>query len=251
MSSFPAPILQRSRPDKSDVNSWLPGRSGKTFEEALKSFNEVPLFMKDLPTEDGETSSENQGASLEALKSLAFDGEPDEVASNFKQHGNDYFKAKRYREAVGFYTQALDAEPKEEELLLSLYLNRAACHLQLQNYRSTLRDTSQALAIRPTSSKAFYRAAQALAALDKAVEAIDCCDHGLKVDSSNVEMEKLREKIVTEAQVKEKRIAESKERERRKKETDMALKKAFLVSLSRGQSAALVVGKNYNADIDL
>lgn len=190
--------------------------------------------MKDLPT-DSEASDEQKGqsaASLEALKSLAFDGSPDEVAANFKQHGNDYFKGKRFREAVDFYSKAIEAGPTGKELKLSLHLNRAACHLQLQNYRSSLKDASQALAIDQTSSKAFYRAAQALAALDKSVEAIDCCDHGLNIDDKNEEMRKLKEKIVKEAQLKEKRIAESNERERRKKETDMALKKAFLVSIS-------------------
>ena len=55
-----------------------------------------------------------------------------EIASNFKSQGNDYFKGKRYREAAGFYTQALDAQPEDKTLREALLLNRAACNLELR-----------------------------------------------------------------------------------------------------------------------
>ncbi len=91
--------------------------------------------MKDLPTDaDADTQT-----ALDALQSLAFDGSPDEVAANFKQQANDYFRARRFREALGFYTQAIDANPQDKALLETLHANRAACHLELQNYGSTLR----------------------------------------------------------------------------------------------------------------
>jgi tetratricopeptide (TPR) repeat protein len=59
----------------------------------------------------------------------------EEIASNFKAQGNDYFKAKRYREALGFYTQAIDAKPTDPVLKESLFLNRAACNLELSEWR--------------------------------------------------------------------------------------------------------------------
>ncbi|CAO1614140.1 unnamed protein product [Parajaminaea phylloscopi] len=212
------------------TESWLPGKSGKTVDEALKSFDNVPLFMKDLPAagEDGD-GAEGSNATMDALRSLAFSGTPNEQAANFKNHGNDYFRGKRYREAIGFYDKAIDAEPdNEDNLLLSLYLNRAACHLELHNYRSTLRDTSKALGLDPKSSKAFYRAAKALLSLGKLVEAIDCCDHALANDQSNKEVESLKTTIIRKAEQLERTEREGKERERRKRELDTALKKAFL-----------------------
>ena len=57
-----------------------------------------------------------------------------EIASNFKSQGNDYFKGKRYREAAGFYTQALDAQPEDKTLREALLLNRAACNLELRAF---------------------------------------------------------------------------------------------------------------------
>jgi hypothetical protein len=54
-----------------------------------------------------------------------------EVAKNFKERGNDYFKGKRYREALGFYTQGVDAQPTDPALKEALLCNRAACNLEL------------------------------------------------------------------------------------------------------------------------
>lgn len=196
----------------------------------MQSFESVPLFMQDLPSK-GEDEEAGTDTTMDALRSLAFSGTPNEQASNFKNHGNDYFKAKRFREAVGFYDKAIGVEPDNGGgLLLSLYLNRAACHLELHNYRSTLRDTSKALGLDPTSSKAFYRAAKALMSLSKLVEAVDCCDHALSNDPSNKEVQLLKNTIVKKAQALEKAEKEGKERERRRKELDTALTKAFLVS---------------------
>lgn len=55
-----------------------------------------------------------------------------EIAQNFKEQGNEYFKGKRYREAMGFYTQGVDAKPADNSLLEGLLCNRAACNLELR-----------------------------------------------------------------------------------------------------------------------
>ncbi|KDN53514.1 hypothetical protein K437DRAFT_562 [Tilletiaria anomala UBC 951] len=98
----------------------------------------------------------------------------------------------------------------------------------VQNYGQTLRDTSQALALNPTSEKAFYRAARALLATDKVAEALDCCDHALRANPENKDVKELREKVTKRKNEVERIQAERKERERRKLETDKALNQAFL-----------------------
>ena len=55
-----------------------------------------------------------------------------EIAQNFKEQGNEYFQGKRYREALGFYTQGVDAKPENGQLRAALLLNRAACNLELR-----------------------------------------------------------------------------------------------------------------------
>jgi hypothetical protein len=117
------------------------GPEAPSLEAKLAAFNSVPLFMQQLP--EGETDD----AALSALQALIHDGTPDgtycldsvvwifnwlvEVAKGFKENGNDYFKGKRYREALGFYTQGIDAKPTQPDVIQSLLLNRAACNLEL------------------------------------------------------------------------------------------------------------------------
>ena len=55
-----------------------------------------------------------------------------EVAQNFKEQGNEYFRGKRYREALGFYTQGVEAKADDRRLREALLLNRAACNLELR-----------------------------------------------------------------------------------------------------------------------
>ena len=55
-----------------------------------------------------------------------------EIAQNFKEQGNEYFVGKRYREALGFYTQGVDTKPSDKSILEALLCNRAACNLELR-----------------------------------------------------------------------------------------------------------------------
>ncbi|KAJ6627495.1 hypothetical protein B0H10DRAFT_1779632 [Mycena sp. CBHHK59/15] len=172
----------------------------ETLEEKLAAFDSVPLFMKSLPDEDTDDPM------IAALQSLAHEGTPDEIAQNFKEQGNDYFKGKRYREALGFYTQGIDAKPTDVALQEALLCNRAACNLELKNNGSVLRDCSKALTLNPRSSKAFYRSALALMALERPEEALDCCDRCLALDPENKGVQTVRlrgQKLKTEMDRKE------------------------------------------------
>ncbi|KAI0299726.1 hypothetical protein B0F90DRAFT_1726835 [Multifurca ochricompacta] len=125
--------------------------------------------MSSLPEEDTDN------VALSALQSLVHDGTPDEMAQNFKEQGNDYFKGKRYREALGFYTQGIEARPDDARLREALLLNRMACNLELHNYGSVLRDCATVIAANPRASKAYYRAGLALLALERVDETLDVC----------------------------------------------------------------------------
>ncbi|KAK0550295.1 HSP70/90 co-chaperone [Tilletia horrida] len=225
--NFKMPLL----PDGTRATGTSQSR-GKTTEDMMKEFDATPLFMRDLPAGD-DSGDSSTNAAFEALQSLAFDGTPDEIAENFKGQGNEYFKVKRYKDAVVFYTKALDAHPTDSKLLETVHLNRAACNLELKNYGSVLRDTSAALKQNPSSSKAFYRAARALLSLRRLPEALDCVERASTGDSAAVlakdaGFQNLASKVKTEAEREEKREKEAKERERRKAETERALKVAFL-----------------------
>ncbi|EST05379.1 Tetratricopeptide repeat-containing domain protein [Kalmanozyma brasiliensis GHG001] len=224
-SSTAKAALPKPPPRSGDFTYAQPTSAPRNLDETLKSWDSVPLFMKDLPTESDPATD----SALEALQSLAFDGTPDEVASNFKSQANDYFKSKRYREALGFYTQAIDASPEDKALLETLYANRAACNLELQNYGAALRDTSAVLGLNPRSEKAYYRATRALLALDRCQDAIDCADHGLGVNSGNDAIRALKVKAESRLKAQAQAAADATERKRREEGMSKTLQQALLV----------------------
>ncbi len=59
-----------------------------------------------------------------------------EIAMNFKNHGTENHMVGKYREALGFYTQGLEAAPEDAQIRESLLLNRSACNLILGEWSS-------------------------------------------------------------------------------------------------------------------
>jgi hypothetical protein len=53
--------------------AYGPGERADSVDEIAKSLSSIPLFMRELP-EDGEME-ENSAATVEALKSLLYDGD--------------------------------------------------------------------------------------------------------------------------------------------------------------------------------
>lgn len=224
-SSSAKTSLPKPPPRSGDFTYAQPTDKPRNLDETLKSWDSVPLFMKDLPA---DADSDTQTA-LDALQSLAFDGTPDEVALNFKTQANDYFKSKRYREALGFYSQAIDANPEDKALLETLYANRAACNLELQNYGATLRDTSQVLGLNKANEKAYYRATKALIALDRCEDAVQCAKAALAVNPDNEAMRALEKKAEERLEKLAKAEEEKKERKRREEGMQKALQQALVV----------------------
>jgi hypothetical protein len=107
-------------PGLADLNS-LPR------EAFLQEMSRHPLFMQTLvdPTDPRENPE------LEALQALAYEGTPTEIATNFKDQGNEAFREKRFRDALEFYTKGIWAKSGDEELDRTLCLNRAAANLEL------------------------------------------------------------------------------------------------------------------------
>ncbi|KAK0704247.1 hypothetical protein B0T21DRAFT_377839 [Apiosordaria backusii] len=273
-----------------DLSAIFPGLSpghtintGMTLEETFEDLNKHPLFMTQL-----DESEDNE--ELAALQSLAYDGTPLENGLNFKEQGNECFRAKKWSDAKEFYgkgMQVLQAEEfrrskgirrkvakqqeakilseeeqkafeerekrklaendgtgvvkddgeatkeeyeeveddptetqKERTLLEQLYVNRAACHLELKNYRSCTLDCAAALRLNPKNVKAFYRSAKALLAVSKIAEADDACARGLEIDSSNAALQQLAKEIIAKndtvmahKKAEEKRAADARRKE--------------------------------------
>ena len=213
-------------PDLPPAMAALRDKSG---DEILADLNKMPLFMTSLEENDD----------LEALKALAYEGTPLEVASGFKERGNECFKEKSWKDAKEFYgkgVQVLLAEVRKRQkgedttvdkeeikqeisVLEACLVNRAACHLELKNYRSCVMDCGSAIRINRANIKAYYRSAKALLALDKIAEADDACARGLEIDPENKALQGVANDIVKRNEkVAEKRRKEIEREVRRRKE---------------------------------
>ncbi|SCV71965.1 BQ2448_4659 [Microbotryum intermedium] len=221
-------------------------RSSAGKDDPFAGWDTTPLLMQSLPSDGplNDTSGEDTGHNtLAALQALAYDGSPSEIAQEFRDQGNQLFKQRKFKDAIGFYSRALDELGKDlsVEEKRTLWSNRAAANLELANYGSCLRDVAQVLgapqtyypeptpeAWKRTDAKALLRSARALLGLDRLDEALDSLlrlqvfeEHlgEAKLDSGK----KWREQVQTKIQLKERLDLEKKEKERRRKEEEEAL----------------------------
>jgi len=188
---------------------------------------EHPLFMTALPEADHP-----EVGVLDALSSLIYDDKtPEQLAEHFKNQGNEMVKAgpKYYKDALTYYTQALD---QKSSLALNnsiYYSNRAAVHLMLRDYNATVADCMAAIECNPRNIKAYIRAAKACNALGRWEEALEFCKGGLEEEPGKKELV-AQEKKASEIRAK----TEQREREKREEqERRQAEDKNILVLLHK------------------
>ncbi|KUJ17007.1 TPR-like protein [Mollisia scopiformis] len=230
MNAFASSSTQTTNEDGSTGPALPPAMAAlrnKSGEEILAELNKTPLFMTSLEENDD----------LEALKALAYEGTPFEVAAGFKERGNESFKEKGWKDAKEFYGKGIqvlllevrkrqkgEGEANDQEeikkevgILEQCLVNRAACHLRLKNYRSCVQDCGSALRINSKNVKAFYRSSKALLQLDKIAEADDACARGLAVDPGNRDLLEVANEIIKRNEEVEKRRKRELERENRRR----------------------------------
>lgn len=168
--------------------------SGTTTMEDL---NKLPLFMTELDTEEN--------VALEALQALAYDGTPEEVATNFKNQGNDMYKAKRYKDAYEYYTKGIQAKP-EEALVVTLYLNRAQASLAVKNFRKCVNDCRVVMQ-HGFNQKAAFKMGKAFLGMGRLAESKETLEYSLKV-KADADTSKLLDSVTSQmAEAKRKQEA--------------------------------------------
>ena len=93
-----------------------------------------------------------------------------------------------------------------------------------------LRDCSNAISTNPHSSKAYYRSAMALVALERYNEALDACDRCLQFDQENKTMHAAKERAANLKEVKDHKERERQERIRQEQQKQERLQAAYQVS---------------------
>lgn len=111
---------------------------------------------------------------------------------DYKTKGNDAFKAKRYQEAIDWYTKAIAMDPNSEASG-ALYSNRAGSWQNLNNFEKAAADSEQCIRVRPDWLKGHFRKGVAMESMGKYDEAQKALQEALKLSPGNEEvMEKLQ-----------------------------------------------------------
>lgn len=120
-------------------------------------------------------------------------------AEDFKNKGNDAFKAGKHAEAIEFYTYATEMDPNNP----IFYTNRSFAYFKIgeskkkandaedaeNNFKKSLRDAQKATSKDPKWAKGHYRAAKALQALGQHKEALAAVKEAAKVEPSKYNQE--------------------------------------------------------------
>ncbi|KAK9741887.1 hypothetical protein RND81_03G135700 [Saponaria officinalis] len=111
------------------------------------------------------------------------------IGLELKSKGNSCFSAQDYSQALQFYSQALrvapvDAVDKDNNLVATLYVNRASSLHKLNLFEESVRDCSRALSISPNYAKAWYRRGKVKTSLLNYEEAISDLKVAMKMEGT-------------------------------------------------------------------
>lgn len=213
----------------------------KNTDEILDELNRQPFFMTQLDESDG---NKGENLELEALKALAYEGEPHEIAENFKNQANDLYKVKRFKEAREIYKKGIEVKCNDNKVNESLFANLAACELELKNFRRCINLCQKALHFNPKNMKCYYRIAKAFYLLNKLTEAKESVKFGLAIDSGNKSLQTLEEVIDRKEQelqeAEAKKLKEKQEKENLEFIFNGALEMRNIVNIDSAKPSELV-----------
>ncbi|KAF9870369.1 tpr repeat protein [Colletotrichum karsti] len=243
--------------------------SGKTADEIFADLNKSPLFMTELeenddlaalqalayegtPRENGEDFKE-RGNECFKVKQFAdakeFYTKGIEILAaqeRTRQRGEKTFHTEKAKSGEGEDAEEREVEVEDDEeevaaqraLLESLYVNRAACQLELRNNRSCWTDCGLALRLNPGNVKAYYRSSRALLRAGRIAEADDACARGLALDPENNALRAVARDIVKAAEAADAKAKREAERVAGEKRRAALLKAALAARTIRTRETA-------------
>lgn len=108
-----------------------------------------------------------------------------------KTEGNNFFKLKKYPEAIAKYTEAIELDPTD----VTFYSNRSACYAALNQWTEAAEDGRQCIITDKTFVKGYFRHALALQNLNNLDGALDSVKRGLGIESTNADLKRMSREI--------------------------------------------------------
>eukprot|EP00897_Mesotaenium_endlicherianum_P007962 jgi/Mesen1/7194/ME000371S06273 len=154
----------------------------------------MALFMEDLPENPLEDENVEENPDLLAMRSLQEESH-EERAEWLKEQGNISLKKgkRHYKEALDYYTQAIDEKSSIAANNSIYFANRAQVNFLRGNYGRSLQDSEEALKLNPANLKAIFRAARAAHKLGSLDVALRHCEEGLALDAGNEDLRKIQQ----------------------------------------------------------
>eukprot|EP00616_Rhizochromulina_sp_CCMP1243_P018820 CAMPEP_0118974498 /NCGR_PEP_ID=MMETSP1173-20130426/12108_1 /TAXON_ID=1034831 /ORGANISM="Rhizochromulina marina cf, Strain CCMP1243" /LENGTH=320 /DNA_ID=CAMNT_0006924249 /DNA_START=14 /DNA_END=976 /DNA_ORIENTATION=- len=116
---------------------------------------------------------------------------PNAAAEAKKAEGNARFKAKDYRGAIEFYTQAIELDPTQH----AYYSNRSACYAGLDQWEQAAEDGASCIRVNKSFIKGYFRLATAQEKMDQLRGAGETLTMGLAVEPRNKDLLSMKARI--------------------------------------------------------
>jgi tetratricopeptide (TPR) repeat protein len=118
------------------------------------------------PASSASASTTSGTSNSRVLEPTAPPTDPDAIAraAAFKDEGNRHFAAKRYREALGKYTESI----RTNGSVAASWSNRSACYLAMGDAENALLDAEVCRKLEPSWPKGCYRYENAMR-IDKCI----------------------------------------------------------------------------------
>ncbi|CAM8928505.1 unnamed protein product [Rhodiola kirilowii] len=116
--------------------------------------------------------------------SMSIDDDTPTAASE-KEQGNEYFKQKKYKEAIDCYSRSIGLSPTAVA-----YANRAMAYLKIRRFQEAEDDCTEALNLDDRYIKAYSRRSTARKELKRFKESMEDADFALKLEPNNQEVKK-------------------------------------------------------------
>ncbi|XP_019429178.1 PREDICTED: RNA polymerase II-associated protein 3 isoform X1 [Lupinus angustifolius] len=171
----------------SDLQDWEVSRKGKT-SQMNQTHKENKSSGGDTISFDraGSYSGESYGLSRNNdlhMRSFAHEDFSDAVSE--KDLGNEFFKQKKFKEAIDCYSRSIALSPTA-----LAYANRAMAYIKLKRFQKAEDDCTEALNLDDRYIKAYSRRATARKELGKIKGSMDDAEFALRLEPDNQEIKK-------------------------------------------------------------